>query len=244
MPDVAELVEAHGYWVLGLVVLLENAGVPVPGETALLAAGYLTSPGGGGRLHLWAVVLVAAVAAAAGDNLGFYLGRRVARPRLAAGKRFLFLTPERMRTAEGYFHRYGTPTVFFARFVTGLRVVAGPAAGASGMRWGRFLVANAAGAVCWAVAIAVAGRAGGHAWEAVRHHLGAGAWVVLGVAGAAYLAWRVVKSSRGRTPQSPAVVPGEAKSGGPASPEQPGRADPLGGRVEDAGREPKGESGA
>src|SRR3954469_11316117 len=97
MPDVAGLVEAHGYWVLGLVVMLENAGVPVPGETALLAAGYLTSPDGGRVLHFWPVVAVAFSAAVVGDNVGFWLGRVAARPRLAAGRRFLFLTPERMR---------------------------------------------------------------------------------------------------------------------------------------------------
>lgn len=198
MPDVAALVEAHGYWVLGLVVLLENAGIPLPGETALLAAGYLTSPGGGGRLHLGVVVLVACVAATVGDNLGFWVGRRVARPRLAAGRGFLLLTPERMRFAERYFHRYGTATVFVARFITGLRVVAGPAAGAAGMAWGRFAAANAAGALCWAVAIAVAGRTGGHVWELVRDHLGPGAWGVLAGAVVLFVAWKVVRYRRVR----------------------------------------------
>jgi membrane-associated protein len=194
MPDVAELVEAHGYWVLGLVILLENAGVPVPGEAALLAAGYLTGPGG--RLHLWAVVLVAFAAAVAGDNLGYYLGRRFARPRLAAGKRFLLLTPARMRVAEAYFNRYGLPTVIIARFVTGLRVVAGPAAGASGMGWGRFFLANAVGAACWALAVAIAGRAGSHVWDVVRSHTGDWAWVVLGVVAAAAVAWVVLRRAR------------------------------------------------
>lgn len=191
MPDVAALVQNHGYWVLGVVVMLENAGVPVPGETALLAAGYLTSPDGGLHLRLWAVVLVAAACAIVGDNLGFWLGRRVARPRLAAGRRFLFLTPERMRAAEWYFGRYGVLTVFFARFVTGLRVIAGPAAGAAGMRWGRFLVANGAGAVVWAVAVALAGHFAGHAWEATRARLGYAAWIVLAALAGAFVLWRI-----------------------------------------------------
>ena len=86
MPDIAALVQDHGYWVLALVVMLENAGLPVPGETALLAAGYLTSPDGGQYLHLWAVVPVAFFAAIVGDNFGFLLGAGSARPRLAAGK--------------------------------------------------------------------------------------------------------------------------------------------------------------
>src|SRR4051812_5999032 len=144
MPDIAALIQDHGYWVLALIVLLENAGVPVPGETALLAAGYLTSSDGGQHLHFGTVVIVACCAAIIGDNLGFFLGHYVARRRLAAGRRFLFLTPERMVIAERYFHKYGVLTVFVARFVTILRVIAGPAAGASGMRWGRFFAANAA----------------------------------------------------------------------------------------------------
>lgn len=202
MPNIGDLVEDHGYWVLGLIVLLENAGIPVPGETALLAAGYLTSPDGGVRLHLWPVIGISFLAAIVGDNLGFWVGRRVARPRLAMGKRFLFLTPARMVVAEGYFEKYGALTVFFARFVTGLRVVAGPAAGASGMRWPRFLVANAAGAMCWAVAIALVGHFAGHAWEAMRDQLGHAAWVVLGVLAAVFVTWRVSAYYRKRnTPE-------------------------------------------
>lgn len=191
MPNIAALVRAHGYWVLGVVVMLENAGLPVPGESALLAAGYLTSPDGGHHLLLWAVVLVACLSAIIGDNLGFWLGRRVARPRLDSGRRFLFLTPERMKGAERYFERYGALTVFFARFVTGLRVVAGPAAGASGMRWGRFVVANAAGALVWAGAIALVGHSAGRAWEALRDRLGHIAWFILGTVIVGLVVWRV-----------------------------------------------------
>ena len=191
MPDIAALVQAHGYWVLGLVVMLENAGLPVPGETALLAAGYLTSADGGQHLHLGVVVGVAFLSAVLGDNLGFWLGRRLARPRLDAGRRFLFLTPARMKIAERYFEKYGTATVFFARFVTGLRVFVGPAAGASAMAWGRFLVANATGALVWAVTVALVGHYAGHAWGAMRERFGYAAWVVLAVIAAAILVWRV-----------------------------------------------------
>ena len=203
MPDVTELVQTHGYWVLGLIVLAENAGIPLPGETALLAAGYLSSPDGGHYLHLWIVVLVAFPAAVIGDNLGFWLGRRIARPRLAAGHRFLFLTPERMRVAERYFEKFGVFTVFFARFITGIRVVAGPAAGASGMPWPRFLVANAAGALCWTIAIAVIGRIGGHAFEGLKSWLGHGAWAVLAAVVVGVVAWRVwANRRRGRIQES------------------------------------------
>src|SRR5207244_4241064 len=88
---------AYGYPVLFFGIMLEHAGIPLPGETALLVAGYLASPEAGGHFHLWAVIGVAFAAAVVGDNLGYLLGRRVVRRRLAAGRGFLFLTPERIR---------------------------------------------------------------------------------------------------------------------------------------------------
>ena len=191
MPDIAALVQDHGYWILGLIVLLENAGIPVPGETALLAAGYLSSSDGGSHLYFGTVVIVAFFAAVLGDNVGFLLGHYVARRRLAAGRRFLFLTPERMVIAERYFHKYGVFTVFIARFVTILRVIAGPAAGASGMKWGRFFAANAAGALCWSLAIAAIGHFAGHAFEAMKQRVGNVAWYILGAVLAAFIVWRV-----------------------------------------------------
>src|SRR5438067_8928965 len=84
----------YGYWILVLGVFLENVGVPVPGETAVLAAGFLCSSAGGERLELEWVILLTIVAAVLGDNLGYWLGRELARPRLQAGRRFLVLTPK------------------------------------------------------------------------------------------------------------------------------------------------------
>ena len=221
MPDITALLQAHGYWVLGLVIALENAGLPVPGETALLTAGFLTSAADGRHLDLWAVVLVAFLAATAGDNIGFWLGRRVARPRLAAGRRFLFLTPARLAAAERYFAKYGLLTVFVARFVTGLRVVAGPAAGAAGMRWGRFLAANAAGAVVWAAVIALVGHSAGHAWEAVRERLGSAGWVVLAVVVVGAAVWRVSVARRAARTPPPTGRSGEVAGAPPTAPAEP-----------------------
>src|SRR5262249_10248125 len=151
--DFVEWYSTYGYLALFVGVLLENAGLPVPGETAVLIAGFLCSDAGGGRLHLGWVIATTTVAAVIGDNIGFWLGRELARPRLQAGKRFLFLTPSAAQLAESYFERYGIWTVFFARFVAGLRVIGALAAGTAGMRWSHFLAANAGGAVTWAVTI-------------------------------------------------------------------------------------------
>lgn len=171
----------YGYLVLFLGVVLENAGVPVPGETAVLVAGSLASPAGGSQFHLVWVILVTLAAAVCGDNIGYWLGRRLARPRLAQGHGFLFLTPERFHKLEGYFVRHGPVTVFVARFVTGLRVIAGPAAGAAGMHWPHFFLANAAGGAVWATAISLLGYYFGKSWKVLHHWLGWGAWLALGV---------------------------------------------------------------
>jgi membrane protein DedA with SNARE-associated domain len=171
-----DLYASTGYWALFLGVMLENAGLPVPGETALLIAGHLASPEGGSQLNLELVLLFSFLAAVIGDNIGFWLGRLVARRRLARGRRFLFLTPERFRRVEGYFARYGAATVFFGRFVALLRIAAGPSAGAAGMAWSRFLVANAAGAAIWATAITLLGYYAGAGWETMHHWLGRSAW--------------------------------------------------------------------
>jgi membrane protein YqaA with SNARE-associated domain len=136
IQTIADYLAVYGYPALFLLVFAENIGIPVPGETALLAGGFLCSAAGGERLRLDVVMPLAFVAAVMGDNIGYWLGRRFARPRLAHGQGFWFLTPARMAWAESYFERFGPITVAVARFITGLRVIAGPAAGAAGMAWG------------------------------------------------------------------------------------------------------------
>src|SRR5262249_32888298 len=97
-----------------------------------------------------------------------------------AGQRFLFLTPAALRAVEGYFEHYGTLTIFFARFIAGLRVVAALAAGTSGMHWLRFFLANAGGAVSWAVAVSLLGYFFGQSWELLHRWLGRGALIIGG----------------------------------------------------------------
>ncbi|MDB5312048.1 MAG: yohD [Gemmataceae bacterium] len=195
----ADIYAVHGYWVLFLGVMLENAGIPLPGETALLAAAVLSSPEGGGRLHLWTVIAVAATGAVIGDNLGYWVGREWARARIERGKRFLFLTPARVARAERYFAKYGAATVFFGRFVALLRIVAGPAAGVAGMPWWRFFLANAAGALVWATAISLLGYFLGGAWDALHRWLGWGAWAIAGTIVLVAVVWHFLPYfSRGR----------------------------------------------
>lgn len=201
----------YGYVVLFVGVMLENAGVPVPGETAVLVAGFLASPAGESKLNLGLVILFTMIAAVIGDNVGFWLGHRYARPRLREGKSFLFLTPKGLLLAEDYFHRYGLWTVFFARFITGLRVIGAIAAGTAGMHWTRFLMANAAGALAWSVTISLLGYFFGHSFELLHKLLGYGGIALLvgfvAVVGIVY----VVRHRR------------KGKEAGASAPEAPGK---------------------
>jgi membrane-associated protein len=179
METFQALADRYGYVALFLGVLLENAGLPVPGETAVLVAGFLASPAGGSRFNILGVILITLVAAILGDNIGFWLGHLWARPRLQKGQRFLFLTPKAFQLAESYFQRYGVWTIFFARFITGLRVVGALAAGTAGMTWPHFLGANAAGALAWATTMSLLGYFFGHSWELLHKWLTRGGLIIL-----------------------------------------------------------------
>lgn len=145
----------YGYWAVFFGVMLENAGVPVPGETILLIAGYFASRG---QFHLALVMLIAATGAVIGDNIGFAIGHHFGRVVLLRLGRFIFLTPKRLEHMENYFESHGNKTILVARFITGLRVFAALLAGASRkMPWRVFFVYNVAGAVLWSVVITTLG---------------------------------------------------------------------------------------
>jgi membrane protein DedA with SNARE-associated domain len=158
LHDSLQLIEqymlSYGYWAVFFGVMLENAGVPVPGETILLIAGYFASTG---KFHLGLVMLIAATGAVIGDNIGFAIGHHYGRNVLLRVGRFFFLTPKRFAHMENYFERHGNKTILVARFITGLRVFAALLAGASRMPWRVFIVFNVAGAVLWSVVITTLG---------------------------------------------------------------------------------------
>jgi membrane protein DedA with SNARE-associated domain len=182
-----------GYAAVFLGVMLENVGIPLPGETILLAAGLFASQG---QFRLWLVILVAAVGAVLGDNAGYLLGRKVARPYLARRGRFLLLTPARLQAIEAFFERHGDKTIFFARFVSGLRVVAALFAGLSGMRWRIFAFYNAAGALVWATAMGCLGYFFGASWTLLEKWVGRGGLVALGAVALAVLLHALLRNAR------------------------------------------------
>ena len=153
----------HGYWTVGLALLLENAGVPVPGETILLFASSLAHREH--HLHLPLIILVGTVAATLGDNAGYWIGRRGGRPLLDRYQHIFRIRQSHIRHGERLFQDHGAKTVFFARFIFGMRIIAGPLAGVLCMEWRRFALFNFLGAATWVTTISLLGYIFSHAWE-------------------------------------------------------------------------------
>src|SRR6202162_4092278 len=128
-----EFVADYGYWAVALAWLCENAGIPVPGETTLLLASFLAYSEH--QLHLGWIIVVGTCAATLGDNLGYAFGHYGGRPLLDRYQKFFRIQPATLKRGEEMFARYGAEAVFFARFVFGLRVLAGPLAGVLRMHW-------------------------------------------------------------------------------------------------------------
>ena len=179
----------YGYWAVFFGVMLENAGLPVPGETILLVAGYFCSTG---VFRLPLVMLIATVGAVTGDNIGFAIGHHYGRGFLLRVGRFVFLTPKRLERMENYFQSHGNKTILVARFITGLRVFAALLAGASKMPWRVFVVYNVAGAVLWSIVITSLGYLFGASLPLLVKWVGRSGTILLIVAIViAVVVWRV-----------------------------------------------------
>src|SRR6266436_9658229 len=179
----------YGYWAVFFGVMLENAGVPVPGETILLVAGYFASTG---EFNIALVMIIAATGAVVGDNIGFAIGHHYGRGILLRFGRFIFLTPKRLESMENYFQSHGNKTILVARFITGLRVFAALLAGASKMRWRVFFVYNVAGALLWSIVITTLGYLFGQSLPLLVKWVGRSGTILLIVAIVmAVIVWRI-----------------------------------------------------
>jgi membrane-associated protein len=145
----------YGYWAVGAALLIENAGIPVPGETILLLASFLAFSQH--ELQLPWIIVVGTIAATLGDNIGFALGYYGGRPVLERYRTAFRIQDATLARGEELFARYGTVTIFFARFVFGMRIIAGPLAGVLRMPWRKFTVFNFLGAAVWVTVISGAG---------------------------------------------------------------------------------------
>lgn len=160
LASLANLAQNVGYPLMFALIMAESSGLPLPGETALISAGVLASQG---KLTIEVVIVLAALAAMVGDNIGYGIGRK--------GGRWLFERPgwfhaKRLRVlanGEAFFARHGPKAVFFGRFLLGLRVWASWLAGATRMRWRSFLLWNACGGIVWATTVGLVAYFVGHA---------------------------------------------------------------------------------
>ena len=146
LEALASPLERYGLWGVFFLVLIEDFGIPVPGETVIIAASIYA---GSGRLNVVAVGVVAFVAAVFGDNIGYGIGRFGGRRLVDRWGKYVFLTPERLDKAEDFFDRQGAKIITIARFIEGLRQANGIIAGITKMHWLRFIAYNALGAALW-----------------------------------------------------------------------------------------------
>jgi membrane protein DedA with SNARE-associated domain len=145
--ELPHLLKTYGYGAIGGLVALESMGIPLPGETVLVAAALLA--GTKHVLNVWFVIAAAAAGAILGGNVGFWLGREFGYRLLARYGRYISATVPRIKLGQYLFLRYGGWVVFFGRFVAILRALAAFLAGTNCMDWPRFLVFNAAGSIVW-----------------------------------------------------------------------------------------------
>ena len=180
----------YGLWAIGLLITLEDFGVPVPGETILIAGAIFA---GAGQINIVALGIVAFVAAVTGDNIGFAIGHFGGRALALRFGRYVFLTEERLDKAERFFDRRGSIVITFARFVEGLRQANGIIAGITGMHWLRFVIFNAIGAALWVGTWVTVGYFAGNNITTVYHYITLYSYYVLAglvVLVVGYIVWR------------------------------------------------------
>jgi membrane protein DedA with SNARE-associated domain len=207
--------EHYGLWAIALLVLVEDFGIPVPGETVLIAGAVFA---GSGRLNIVAVGVVGFLAAVTGDNIGYAIGRFGGRALVERWGRYVFLTNERLDKAELFFARHGGKIIVVARFIEGLRQANGLIAGISGMRWLKFLACNALGAALWVGTwVSVGYFAGQHItaiYDAITNYsLYAAIAAVVLLAG--WLLLRLRKRRLARSAAPPTTGPATAPVAGP-----------------------------
>jgi membrane protein DedA with SNARE-associated domain len=186
LASVTSFIDQHSHWallVMFALLALESFGLPLPGETALIACGVLASQG---ALSIGWVIVVAILAAIIGDNLGYWTARLGGRRLLLRYGLTRSYAERYLPRGERFFARHGGKTVFIGRFVAVLRVTAAWVAGLSHMHWWRFLAWNAAGGIVWATLVGVASYyLGNAAAKAIGTYglFAAGGAVLLAVAG-------------------------------------------------------------
>ena len=186
---VQDLIAHYGYGAIFVVVMMESAGIPMPGETILVSAAVYAGTRHG--LDIRWVIAAAAGGAIVGDNIGFWVGREFGEPLLERWGHLVGLDVRKRMLGRYLFARYGGSIVFFGRFVALLRAFAALLAGANGLSPWRFFVFNAAGGIVWATIFGLGGYLLG---EGIRRIAGPIGWALLTAALiGAFVLWRYYK---------------------------------------------------
>jgi membrane protein DedA with SNARE-associated domain len=217
LGSLAPILNNYGYLAVGGLVLIEDFGIPVPGETILIAAALYA---GAGRLNVVAVGVIAWICAVLGDNIGFLIGHFGGRQLALRYGKYIFLTPARLDKAEAFFDHHGGKIIVAARFIEGLRQANGIVAGITGMHWKRFIPFNALGAALWVgLWVSVGYLAGNHITtiydQITRYSLYVLIAVVVAVV--ALVGWRVRKHLQHRRAQTEAQAAPVAPEAGEAA---------------------------
>jgi membrane protein DedA with SNARE-associated domain len=165
-------------YLLPAIIGLESMGIPSPGETALVAAAVLASQG---KLQIELVILIAIASAIIGDNIGYFLGRKIGREVLTAPGPFQHRRTSLIAIGDRFFQRHGSKAVFLGRWVALVRIAAAWLAGINHMKFSHFFFWNALGGITWATAFGLAGYFGGHAAANLITTFGIYAAIGLGV---------------------------------------------------------------
>ena len=145
--DLPDLIATYGALLVGVVIMFESMGLPLPGESTLIAASIYAATTG--RLSIAAVIAAGMLGAVVGDNLGYWIGRKAGFPLLVRYGPRVGIGPGRIKLAQYLFLRHGGKVVFFGRFIAVLRTLAALLAGATQMEWRRFLAWNIAAGIVW-----------------------------------------------------------------------------------------------
>ncbi|WP_317634076.1 DedA family protein [Kitasatospora sp. DSM 101779] len=247
LAHLAPLLDDYGYLAVGLLVLLDNCGIPVPGQTVLVLAAVYA---GTGRMSIAGVVAVAFTAAVVGNSLGYLIGRTGGHAFVHRWGRYVWLTPARMAHAEGFFRRNGVKVVVVARFVDVLRQTNGIIAGTTDMAWRRFLPANVVGAALWVGVWAALGYAlgtdiGTLYEQALRYqiYLLAGIGVLAAAIGLRTYLRRRRRAAAGTTADADTTASGGTAEGGDAPAEDGPAEEPEDGPGAQPGPPPRGSGG-
>jgi len=203
LDSLAGPLNQFGYWAVLLLVMVEDFGIPVPGETVLIAASLYA---GAGKLNVVAVGVIAFVAAVIGDNIGFAIGHFGGRALVLRWGRYVRLTGDRLDKAEAFFDRHGAWIITVARFIEVLRQANGIIAGITDMRWQRFLAFNALGAALWVGTWVSLGYLAGSHIGTIYHYITEYSLyllIALAVLLAGYIAWHVLRRRRRATRDRP-----------------------------------------